>query len=134
MGNYLQEFRKPYTKFSSVNRWKNTFRTENYDDACLKYLSRFCQEFNMNPDKLVQSRIEELKSSDLLIRAKAEDRLLAYCRLLHKTPGIAINMFRKTKSFYRANYVALQCRDLGYQIQREFDYIPTSARVLNICY
>jgi len=134
MEGYLEEFRKPYTIFASVNRWKNTFRNENYENSCLKFLVKFCREFDMSPDEFIQSRIEELKSSDQLVRARAEDRLLAFHRKLAKnTPGLAINMFRKVKSFYRANYVALQCRDPGYQIQREFDYIPTREEIRKMC-
>jgi len=130
----LEEFWKPYTKFASVNRWKNSFRSERYEDSCLKFLVKFCREFNMNPDELIQTRIEELRAGDQLVRATAEDRLLACHKKLSKeTPGIAINMFRKMKSFYRANYVPLQCRDLGYQIQREFDYIPTKEEIRKIC-
>ena len=134
MENYLTEFRKSYTKFASVNRWKNTFRNESYEHTCLKFLAKFCQEFKTSPDELVQSRIEELKSSNQLVRATAEDRVLAYHKKLSKeTPGLAINMFRKIKSFYRANYVALQCRDPGYQIQREFEYIPTREEIRKMC-
>lgn len=132
--NYLEEFQKPFTKYDSVNRWKNTFKTESYEDACLKFLAKFCREFNTPPDELIQNRIEELKSSDLLVRAKAEDRLLAYYKVLTKTAsGVAICMFRRMKSFYGANYVSLQCRDPGYQIQREFDYIPTKEELRKIC-
>ncbi|UCH32005.1 MAG: hypothetical protein JSV05_01010, partial [Candidatus Bathyarchaeota archaeon] len=88
----------------------------------------------MNPDELIQSRIEELKSSNFLIRAKAEDRLLAYHKeLSREIPGKAISVFRKMKSFYRANYVTLQCRDPGYQIQRDFDYIPTQEEIRKMC-
>jgi len=88
----------------------------------------------MNPDELIQSRIEELTSTNVLMRAKAEDRLIAYYKKLEKeTPGIAINAFRKMKSFYKANYVALQCRDQGYQIQRETDYIPTTKNIQEMC-
>lgn len=134
MKEYLEEFRKPYTKFASVNRWKNSFRSERYEDSCLKFLAKFCREFNMSPDELVQTRIEELRSGDQLIRATAEDRLLAYHKKLSKeTPGMAINLFRKMKSFYGANYVPLQCRDPGYQIQREFDYIPTKEEIRKMC-
>jgi integrase len=132
--DYLEEFRKAHTKFSSVNRWKNTLKVKRYEDACLKALAQFCQECSMNPDELIQSRLEELKSSDFLIRAKAEDRLLAYHKeLSRETPGEAINVFRKMKSFYRANYVTLQCRDPGYQIQRDFDYIPTREEIRKMC-
>ena len=134
MENYLEEFRKPYTKFASVNRWKNTFKAKSYENLCLKSLAKFCQEFNMNPDELIQSRIEELKSSNQLVRARAEDRLVAYYKKLSKeTLGMAINVFRRIKSFYRANYVMLQCRDPGYQIQRDFDYIPTREEIRKMC-
>jgi hypothetical protein len=107
---YLEEFWKPYTKIASVNHWKNSFKSERYENSCLKFLVKFCREFNMSPDELVQTRIEELRSGDQLVRATAEDRILAYHKKLSKeTPGIAI-MFRKMKSFYRANYVPLDTR------------------------
>lgn len=88
----------------------------------------------MTPDELIQTRIKEQKSSDPLIRAKAEDRLLGFHKQVAEArPGMAINHFRRIKSFYRANYVALQCTDPGYTIQREQDYLPTKEEIRYLC-
>ena len=130
----LVEFKKPYTNYSSVQRWRNKLKAGDYENYCLKSLARFCIEFNMNPDELIQTRIKELKSNDPLIRARSEDRLLAYYKqIAEKSSGAAVNMFRRVKSFYRANYVALQCSDPGYTVQREQDYLPTKLEIRKMC-
>lgn len=126
----LAKFKKPYTKYSSVQRWKNKLKTGDYENYCLSSLAKFCIEFNMNPDELIQTRIEELKSNNPLIRARSEDRVLAYYKeIAAEKTGVAINMFRRIKSFYRANYVALQCSDIGYTVQREQEYLPTKLEI-----
>jgi len=126
----LKELQNPNTKYASIQRWKNNLKDGRYEELCLTYLARFCAEYNTNPDKLIQSRIEELKSSNPLIRGKAEDRLMAYYKKLAKTkPGTAINAYRKICSFYHYNYVRLQTKDPGYVIQREEDYLPSREEI-----
>ena len=90
--------------------------------------------FNTNPDVIISTRIEELKSTDPLIRAREEERLLAHYRqIVAEKPRTATNMFWLIKCFYRANYVALQCSDLGYTGVREQDYIPTKLELCKMC-
>lgn len=130
----LKEFMAENCCFGSVVRWRNTLNDGRYQLECMKTLAKFGIHFNTDPDELIQNRIEELKSSNLLVRANMEDKLLAHYKNLSKeAPGVAINMFRRIKSFYKANYMALQCRDPGYQIQREFDYIPTREEIRKMC-
>jgi len=126
----FREFKKDSTKFLSVRRWKNNLNEGRYQHYCLEYLARFCVEYNTNPDKLIQSRIDELKTSNPLTRANAEDQLMAFYKKLAKTKsGDAINAYRRICSFYRYNYVRLQTKDPGYQVQREQDYMPSREEI-----
>ena len=130
----LAEFQKENTKFQSVCRWRNTLKGGEYEALCLWDLAQYCVKFNTNPDKLVADRIRQLKSTDPRIRLQAEDRLLAYHKFLaKKSSGAAINAYRRIKSFYGANYVSLECRDPGYTVQREQDYLPTREEIRKIC-
>lgn len=120
----FEEFLKENTSFESVRRWKNNLKGGRYERFCLLELAEFCHAYNTNPDELIKSRLAELKSDDMTVRCRAEDRLMAYYRKLAKSkPGKAINAYRKICSFYRYNFVRLETKDPGYTVQREQDYL-----------
>jgi len=74
------------------------------------------------PDELINERVEQITSKDPRVRATAEDAVLRiYGKMVEKTPGLAINYFRKMKSFYKHNYCPLGCTDPGYTVKSEVE-------------
>ena len=130
----FEEFTANDCQFESVTKWRNTLKGGTYEKYCLLDLAKYCLKFNINPDELVEKRIKAMTSTDPRIRSQAEDRVLGYHKELAKTvPGVAICAYRRVKSFYRANYVALQCRDPSYVIQREQDYLASKDETRKMC-
>lgn len=130
----LAEFQSETCTFQSVVKWKNTLKGGNYELHCLRELARYCLHFGLSADELVAERIEAMTSRDPRIRSKAEDRILGYHKVLAKeAPGTAICMYRRIKSFYKANYTPLQSVDPGYTIQREQDYLASKEETRNMC-
>jgi len=130
----FEEFTAEKCQFQSVTKWRNTLKGGRYEQGCLIDLSKYCVKFQTNPDKLVAERIEAMISTDPRIRSQAEDRILGYYKVLaEKTPGVAICLYRRVKSFYKANYVTLQCRDPSYTVQREQDYLASRDETKEMC-
>jgi len=120
--------------FESVKRWRNNLKGGKYERACLLHLKRFCEHYSLTPDELIRQRIEELRSSDMTVRCKGEDRVMEYYKKLAETAtGQAINFYRKICSFYRYNFVRLQTRDPGYTVQREQDYLASREETRKMC-
>lgn len=67
-----------FENFETVKRWTNNLNGGKYQEACLRHLKNFCEAYDMTPDELVQSRIEQLKSSDMTVRCQAEDRVMEH--------------------------------------------------------
>jgi len=130
----FEEFTANNCQFESVTKWRNTLKGGTYEKYCLLDLAKYCLKFNTNPDELVEKRIKAMTSTDPRIRSQAEDRILGYYKVLAKEkPGIAICLYRRIKSFYKANYVALQCRDPSYTVQREQDYLASKDETKELC-
>lgn len=130
----LAEFQSEACTFQSVVKWRNTLKGGNYELHCLRELARYCLNFGLSADELVAERIQAMTSTDPRIRSKAEDRILGYHKVLAKeAPGTAICMYRRIKSFYKANYTPLQSMDPGYTIQREQDYLASKEETRNMC-
>jgi len=104
----------------AVVRWLTQLRTRYYALECLrKGLRVHCQKTGKTPTQLIEDRIEQLQGKDPRIRGKAEDTVLRFHReIAERTPGIAINYFRKMKSFYKYNYCPLGCTDPGYTVKK----------------
>ena len=130
----VEQFAEEDCRFKSVKRWRNTLRSKRYERYCLMDLAKYCIKFNIDPDELVEKRIKAMTSTDPRIRSQAEDRILGYYKVLAKEKsGVAICLYRRIKSFYKANYVALQCRDPSYTVQREQDYFASRDETKELC-
>jgi integrase len=75
----------------------------------LNALIRFCDSLGKDPDALVAERIQDLKGDDVRVRGRHEDLALKYFQSF-QSRGMAVNALAYLKSFYRHNYVPLQCK------------------------
>jgi len=104
------EFEKRY---GSVQRWVLGLRSltgsEETAKRSLNALIQFCDWTGKDPDVLIAERIQDLKQDDVRIRGRDEDLLLKHFQTF-KSRAMATNTFAFLKSFYRHNYVPLQCR------------------------
>jgi len=107
----------------SVKRWVEKLKTKTYAEACFKLgLKIHCEETGKTPDQLINERIKQIASPDPRIRCEAEDMVLRiHSKIAERKQGIAINYFRKMKSFYKHNYCPLGCTDPGYDVQSEVE-------------
>ena len=86
----------------------------------------------MTPDQLIEEKAKS--TADINLRGLAEDRLISWhTKYERKAPGVALNVFKATKSFFKANYLPLGCKIPTYVKQREEDYIPTTPEVKAMC-
>lgn len=128
----LEEFQS--SRYESVTRWRNTFHSGRYERECLTDLAGSATNFRQILISLSPKRIEQRKSNDPRIRSMVEDRILSfYKELVRRTPSTAICMYRRVKSFYRANYVSLESKDPTYTVQRERDYLASKEETRKMC-
>ena len=86
--------------------------------ACVGDL-RYTVETAKTPDQIIDLRIKQINNPGPRIRSQAEDTVLRiYSKLADTRAGIAINYFRKMKSFYKHNYCPLGCTDPGYTVKK----------------
>jgi len=110
-----------WSEQESVKRWVGKLKTKRYAEACFRWGLRIhCEEIGKTPDQLINERVKQIASSDPRIRSEAEDTVLRiYSKIAEQKQGMAINYFRKMKSFYKHNFCPLGCTDPGYDIKSE---------------
>ena len=99
--------------YESVQRWMLGLRSLTGSEYTIKRslnaMLHYCDWTGKDPDALVSERIQDLKQDDVRIRGRHEDLALKYFQTI-KSRGSAVNMLAYLKSFYRHNYVPLQCK------------------------
>jgi integrase len=111
----MKEKRALYeAKFESVERWRNgvlnnTSGSSQTKMTHLNYLIKACEVLNMNPDEIIEARIEDLKSTDPRVRCRFEDEILRIIAKFRKENGYYIGREISTcmKSFFFHNHVPL---------------------------
>ena len=105
-----------------------TIRNETTRKTYIERLWLYCAQTQMTPQQLIKEKAESLQNSSL--RGLAEDRLIKWHNgYERKAPGVAVNVFKAVRSFFKSNYLPLGCKIPTYIKQREEDYIPTKAEV-----
>ena len=117
--------------FESVKRWETRLnhkaRSQNTRDAFLGWLSRFCTFAEIDPDQLISERQDDLKSENVFVRKRAEDRLDRWFSQLEKDDyarNTCVQAYAAVRSFYKANHLPLEVGEpvQGWPVkeQREF--------------
>jgi len=118
--------------FESVKRWETRLNRKsgslNTRSAFLGWLPRFCAFVgDVDPDKLVSERQDDLKSEDVFVRKRAEDRLDRWFSELEKqgyARNTCVQAYAAIRSFYKANHLPLETGEpvqgLPVKEQREF--------------
>jgi integrase len=70
---------------------------------------RFCAWTGKDPDVLISERVRDLKEDDIRLRSRHEELVLKYFQTF-KSRGTGVGAMSYIKSFYRHNYVPLQCK------------------------
>ena len=110
-----------FSQHDSIQRWLTALSkksgSENTKEVYLHYMERFCGFVGSNPDQLIVERQADLKSDDILVKRRAEDRLDRWYvelgktvskdgkRLSRNTCALAFNAVR---SFYKSNHMPLE--------------------------
>lgn len=105
------------TKFESVKRWRDgvcaeTSGSPKTEEKHLNYLIKFCEFIKMNPDEIINARIQDLMISDPLVRNRWEDKVKAFNRKLRVENGYYAGREATTslKSFFMHNHVPLSMK------------------------
>ena len=108
--------------FESVKRWETRLNRKsgspNTRDAFFGWLSQFCTFVNLDPDQLISERQDDLKSEDVFVKKRAEDRLDRWFSELEKQEyarNTCVQAYASVRSFYKANHLPLE---VGEPVQR----------------
>jgi len=121
-------------RFESVQVWLDELGKKTFNkvmvDSWLGYLRKFCGFTGMNPDQLVDLRINELASTDRKERGHAK-RLLNrfYNEYKERSQAGACVAFTALKSFYTANDAAVNVKAPEPAVMREHTLIPTQEQI-----
>ena len=121
-------------RFASVQVWLDELGKKTFNkvmvDSWLGYLRKFCGFTGMNPDQLIDIRINELASTDRRERGHAK-RLLNrfYNEYKERSQAGACVAFTALKSFYTANDVAVNVKTPEPAVMREHTLIPTQEQI-----
>jgi len=121
-------------RFESVQVWLDELGKKTFNkvmvDSWLSYLRKFCEFTGMNPDQLIDLRINELASTDRRERGYAK-RLLNrfYNEYKERSQAGACVAFTALKSFYTANDAAVNVRTPEPAVMREHTLIPTQEQI-----
>lgn len=121
-------------RFESVQVWLDELGKKTFNkvmvDSWLVYLRKFCGFTGMNPDQLIDLRINELASIDRKERGHAK-RLLNrfYNEYKERSQAGACVAFTALKSFYTANDVAVNVKTPEPAVMREHTLIPTQEQI-----
>jgi len=100
-------------KYESIRRWLLGLRTLTGSqltvDRGLNVMIRFCSWAGKDPDALISERVHDLKEDDIRLRSRHEELLLKYFQTF-KSRGTGVGAMSYIKSFYRHNYMPLQCK------------------------
>lgn len=100
-------------KYESIQRWLLALRTLTGSqltvDRGLNVMIHFCAWTGKDPDALISERVHDLKEDDIRLRSRHEELMLKYFQTF-KSRGTGIGAMSYVKSFYRHNYVPLQCK------------------------
>jgi len=131
----LKEKRELYkAKFETVKRWRNsvvgsTSGSSQTEMKHLNFLIKFCEQIGMNPDDIIQARIQDLMSSDPNIRFRFEDKVLEVSVKFKKEHGyyIARELTTSMISFFSHNRVPLTMTSP--KMKDADTYTPTKADI-----
>jgi len=121
-------------RFESVQVWLDELGKKTFNkvmvDSWLGYLRKFCGFTGMNPDQLIDLRINELASTDRKERGQAK-RLLNrfYNEYKERSQAGACVAFTALKSFYMANDAAVNVKAPEPVVMREHTLIPTQEQI-----
>jgi integrase len=100
-------------KNDSIRRWLLALRTLTGSqltvDRGLNVMIHFSTWTGKDPDALITERVHDLKEDDIRLRSRHEELLMKYFQTF-KSRGTGVGAMSYVKSFYRHNYVPLQCK------------------------
>ena len=114
-GEKLKEKRDLYkARFKTVKRWRagvvsDTSGSAKTEMKHLNYLIKFCEHIGMNPDEIIEARIQDLTSADPTARYRFEDEVKGCSAKLKTENGyyVAREVTTSMKSFFQHNHVPL---------------------------
>jgi len=120
--------------FESVQRWTTTLtKHAGEKNTVIQYLRgmrTFCEWVKKNPDQLVEERMNDLKSDDIQIRARAEDQIdRFYAAYKDQSQSRAVMIHAIVKSFYKANHLPLTTKTPRMLMVREEEIMPTPEQI-----
>ena len=113
-----------------VKRWLNEVNSEVSKQSYIRDLRVFTDHAGVNPDQLLAERVQDLRSDDVVVRLRADDRLRRFFEddKAKATKSSKAHIIAAMKSFYKANGLALALKTPN--IKRVgVDRIPTREEI-----
>jgi len=114
-----------------VKRWLNEIKSEVSKQSYLRDLRVFTDYAGMDPDLLLAERVQDLRSDDVAVRLRADDRLRKFFEdpIAKAAKTSKAHIIAAMKSFYRANGLALSLKTPHANGTRVSDHIPTREEI-----
>jgi len=115
--------------FACVERWLKEIGSEESKKQYLRDLRVFTNSVNLNPDQLLAERVEDLRSPEVSVRLRAEDRLRRFFDEADMAKTSKAHIVNAMKSFYKANGLILSLKTPTLARIRVDEYLPTREEI-----
>lgn len=130
-----EQFQEMENKYETVKRFctyltSNTTGAKSTYKCYMRSLFRYSEFTNLDPDQLIEQRMEDLQSNDIRVKRKHEDLAMRYFGKLNGTLSRmnSVVHLEAVKTFYRANHVPVDLRVPKMWIERQ-EKVPTLEEV-----
>lgn len=112
-----------------VKRWLAEIRSDESKRQYTRDLRVFTDYVGLDPDQLLAERVQDLRSDDVKIRLRADDRLRGFFDDAKIAKSSKAHVIAAMKSFYKANGLALSLKTPKIERSGVGDHIPTREEI-----
>ena len=116
-------------KLECVKRWLAEIGSDESKKQYLRDLRVFTDFVGMDPDQLLAERVQDLRSEDVAVRLRADDRLRQFFDNAKVAKSSKAHAIAALKSFYKANGLALSLKTPHVERTGVGDHIPTREEI-----
>jgi len=104
-------------------------RSDESKKQYLRDMRVFTDHVGMDPDQLLAERVKDLRSDEVAIRLRADDRLRCFFNENTSAQSSKVHVIAVLKSFYKASGVPLSLKTPKFEHVKINDYIPTREEI-----
>ena len=126
-----KQFQEMEEKYETIKRFSsylnsNTTGAKSTYECYMRSIHRYSEYTNLDPDKIIDQRMEDLQSPDIRVKRKHEDLAMGFFgKLSSELSRInSVVQLEAVKTFYRANHVPVDLRVPKMWVEGQ-DKVPT---------